>query len=177
MGQYTYAEALALISREKDHVVERGRKIVRRTVKMVAPRIIQGLISRDPRPPVDRSTYRREWHFDDTREGASVYNSSPHAGVIEYGRRPGARMPPLAAIEAWVHRKGLVLGVTKKGKRRRLSSRLTPSQISGYQAQVRRVAWLIARSIARRGLPAHLILETAAKHIDVEIRRALAREL
>ena len=59
----------------------------------------------------------------------------PQAPVIEFGRRAGARMPPPDLIEEWAHRHGM--------------------DGAGF---------VIARAIARRGLPAHHILEKTARN-------------
>jgi hypothetical protein len=55
-----------------------------------------------------------------------------HAWYVEYGRRPGARMPPVSAVEDWV---------------------MTKLQIPPGRDR-RRAAFLVARAIARRGIPA-----------------------
>ncbi len=52
-----------------------------------------------------------------------------YPAVMEFGRRPGARMPPPSALERWVH---LVLGVPT--------------------AEARGVAYTVARGIARKGI-------------------------
>jgi hypothetical protein len=61
---------------------------------------------------------------------------------MDLGRRPGARMPPLAPIMLWVERV-LRVGLTPSGRR---------SRRRGAQAEVRSVAFLIARAIGRRGI-------------------------
>lgn len=61
------------------------------------------------------------------------------AAVLEGGRRPGARPPPTAVIAVWARRK------------LRVTQRDLPS-----------VAFLIARAIGRRGLPALRIFTIAA---------------
>lgn len=67
-----------------------------------------------------------------------IFSSLPHAIVIDQGRTPGARMPPPAALETWVRR---VLNV------------------GGSEAEVRTVAWLVARSIGRNGIKARHFIE------------------
>ncbi len=83
---------------------------------------------------VDRRTYIQRFKARRTKTGAVLLNDAPHASVIEFGRRPGARRPPLSAIIGWVRRK---LGI--RGKRGKAA------------------AFLIARAIGRRGLPAHAV--------------------
>lgn len=71
-----------------------------------------------------------------------VFSSLPYALVLDQGRRPGARMPPAEALELWVERK---LGIPL--------------------ADVPGVAFLIARSIARKGI-------TARHYVDEGLRNA-----
>ena len=85
-----------------------------------------------------------------------IFNTAPYAGVIEYGRRAGARMPPRSAIAAWVTRK---------------------LRIPFPQADS--VAFLIARSIKRRGLEPRRVItgpdiqDRLKAAMDDEITRAL----
>lgn len=65
--------------------------------------------------------------------------------VWEWGRRPGAAQPPVSAIRQWM--------------RRRLGS------------DDARVAFLIARAIGRRGLPAHHTFRDAADKGASVVRR------
>ena len=59
----------------------------------------------------------------------STLKSEEYPVVIEFGRRPGAKMPPPSALERWVH---LVLGVPDN--------------------KAASVAFNVARSIARKGI-------------------------
>lgn len=54
----------------------------------------------------DQGMYRLSWKAERTREGAELRNDSPHAGVIELGRRPNRPGPPLEPILEWVMRQG-----------------------------------------------------------------------
>lgn len=105
---------------------------------------------------VDVGTYKRSFLVRRTANGAEITNRSPHAGVIEYGRRKGSRPPPVAVIELWARRK----------------LRLPP-------AEARRAAFAIARNIGRRGLRPHFIMRRAARAAQGwfrdEIRVALKR--
>ncbi len=83
---------------------------------------------------VDRGTYKQRFKARRTKTGATLSNDAPHAAVIEFGRRAGARRPPLGSIIGWVSRK---LGV-------------------GGSAG-RSLAYVIARAIGRRGLPAYAV--------------------
>lgn len=65
---------------------------------------------------------------------------------VEYGRRPGARMPPVEALMGWVsrHFQDQGPGVARMG-----------------QAALRRRAFALARAIARRGIPARPFMQPA----------------
>lgn len=91
----------------KKDVAARSAKALRAvqlTVALQGPRIAQRLVSNTKPMPVDRGTYRRSFHAEDLPNGAVFYNSAPHAGVMEYGRRPGT-FPPVKALTEWVRRK------------------------------------------------------------------------
>lgn len=150
---------------------ERSQKRYAAAVKAIqvgaalhAPAEIQASIdATQPRAPVDRAEYRRSWQTRSTDDGAQVYSTSPYASVIEWGRRPGARMPPVKAIAAWVARKGLVSGRTQ----------------SDREGAAAGLAFAIARKIARQGLPAKRVLERARQRflplIVADVRDALRK--
>jgi hypothetical protein len=64
-----------------------------------------------------------------------VYSPLAHVVVMERGRRPGAAMPPLAPIRRWLERHGMDGGL----------------------------AFVVARNIARKGMPAHRMFERAVE--------------
>jgi hypothetical protein len=80
----------------------------------------------------------------------------PYAIVMEEGRRPGARMPPVDAIKLWVVRK----------------LKVPPQEADS-------VAFLVARSIARKGIEGrHMFaegLEAAEPHIRQLFNNAIER--
>jgi len=78
----------------------------------------------------------------------SLRNLSPHAGVVEYGRRPG-RMPPIGALVRWVE-----IRLGKGG----------PEAI--------RAAWGIAHRIAQRGTRGRGILRRVRQRLLRRIRQA-----
>lgn len=88
-----------------------------------------------------------------TLAGLYGITASPleYVAVLEYGRRPGAPPPPVAAIQAWAARK---LGDGSRG-----------------------TAYVIARAIGRRGLPAHHMFSEAARRGLVTIGRIFTRHL
>jgi hypothetical protein len=83
---------------------------------------------------VNTGAYLRAWRTGQSPQGASVYNSSKYAGVIELGRRTG-KVPPREAIARWAQRR---LGLDEK--------------------DARAAAYPIARAIARRGLVGRYVM-------------------
>lgn len=81
-----------------------------------------------------------------------VWNSQPYSAVVEYGRRPGARMPPTRFIARWAQRK---LGLSAK--------------------EAQRAAFPIAVNIAKRGIPGKHILEKATPKIEAIIKESIER--
>ena len=167
---FSYSE-FAKELREKDfHLVDRARAVIRKEVKLNGPRLVQAEIEEvQPRRPIDRGTYRRSFRFEDIKDGATMYNFQKYAPIIEGGRRPGSKMPPLRQIEDWVRRKriGVQSGPLRPGEKRR---RPTP-------AMIRSIAYVIARAIKARGLPAYHIVGNASATLDRLVRNALTREL
>lgn len=95
---------------------------------------------------VNTANYLRRWKAVRTGEGAAVFNSAMYAGVIELGRRKGAAMPPIEQIARWAQRRlGMKYDDAKK------------------------IAFVIARSIARRGLRGRFIMT------DPTAQREMAR--
>lgn len=119
---------------------------IRNGMRLYAEQHVQRSIDSFSRPPVSTGAYRRSWHVEDTKEGSRIYNPLPYAPVIEYGRRAGARQPPTKALIPWVIKKGLVRG-------------------GNVQAKARGLAFVIARSIAKKGTPARPVLRRAMKQV------------
>jgi hypothetical protein len=109
---------------------------------------------------VNTGNYLRRWRAMRQANGASVYNPTPYAGVIELGRRPGSRMPPVGIIARWIQR--------------RLSVSIEVARQS---------AFIIARAIAERGLLGRRVmthptaLRKMAKFFQDEFTKELDREL
>jgi len=70
-----------------------------------------------------------------------------YAPYIEFGRRPGQRMPPPAALQGWAQRHG----------------------IKGENA-----GFLVARAIGRHGLKARHVLENAARAKASDVVKRIA---
>lgn len=92
--------------------------------------------------------YTRGWKAAPTERGVAVLNDVGYAPVIEYGRRPGARMPPPRVLRKWVKDK---LGVSDK-------------EAAG-------VAFVVARAISRDGVPGKRILEKNMPKIVKMVRQ------
>jgi hypothetical protein len=163
-NRFTYGEIARRYREDGAKPQEDAVAIIRKTVKLHGPRLVQEEISGLARAPVDRGTYRRSFHYENIPNGATIFNSALHAGVIEYGRRPGEKAPPLQVIVAWLARKGIVKGAGSRNF-------ATDSQY----AKLRSAAFVMARAIKRRGLPAHHVLLLAARKLDEQVRAALAR--
>jgi hypothetical protein len=167
----------------KEDIMSKPKQVldaVRLTVRSHAPRLALEAVARvRPHQPVDRGTYRRSFKVENLPTGVSFYNYSPHAGIIELGRRPGARMPPIEVIEAWVWRKfrvqlaqarreaGKVLGARKKdyAKQRVI--------LDAESQAVKRMAFLVARKIKSKGLPAHRIMKQVEDQLKPMVHKAI----
>ena len=94
------------------------------------------------RTPVDRGALRAgiytELHgttFSDMHGMvAPSVATAEYASVMEWGRRPGSKMPPVTVIAEWLQRKGIEAS-----------------------------AFVVARSIGRRGIKGHLMFTKAAR--------------
>jgi len=80
--------------------------------------------------------YKRGFSVGRFPMGAVLENVSAYAHVIEYGRRPGARMPPHAPIYQWV--------TGKLGLEGRAAKAMT---------------WHVRKQIHLRGMPPHRIMQ------------------
>jgi hypothetical protein len=178
-------DTLAAEMRKEGMLAKDAVKVIRKTVKLVGPRAVQDEISSLTRAPVDRGTYRRSFRFEDVKDGATAYNFAPYAPIIEYGRAPGARMPPVQAIYEWVKRKGIgdsIIGPiqrSRRGDQKRIGGVATRRSDRGHAVDKQQwgIALAIARKIKARGLPAYLVLERAAGVIDDAIRAEIDRLL
>ena len=94
----------------------------------------------------DTGNYLRAWRFSLHHNGAVLFNSAPYAAVIDLGRRPGSKMPPVDAILNWVMHKKLGGFKGKYASRRQAA---------------RGLAFAIARSIAKKGMPARHVMTGA----------------
>lgn len=107
---------------------------------------------------VNTANYKRNWKYAALPDGARVFNSATYAGVIEFGRRQGARQPPTQAIVDWAQRR---LGLTR--------------------TQAKAAAFPIARAIRKRGLLPRKTMTDQLPRIEKdffeEVEKELQREL
>jgi hypothetical protein len=72
--------------------------------------------------------------------------TAKHAVFVIFGRRPGARMPPVSAIENWLSVKGMSIQI-KDGMT--------------LEKAIRSAAWAIAKAISMKGIPAFPFVQQA----------------
>lgn len=78
------------------------------------------------------------------RVGSSLKDEE-YPAVMEFGRKPGAKMPPPDALVRWVHVKGLAGTYSIKTRRRQGGKKRQANEDLA-------VAWMIARAISRKGI-------------------------
>jgi len=113
----------------------------RRAAAFLHGRVVLEIKQAQPHPAVDTGELANSVNTTMIPGGAIVSVDAPHAPVMEYGRRAGSRMPPVDAIADWVRRKGLA-GAPRAGKR----------SAASYESAIRGIAFVIARSIAQKGV-------------------------
>lgn len=101
---------------------------------------------------VNTGVYRLAWQVEATNTGGRIFNTVPYAGVIEYGRRAGAKRPPTRALELWAMRK---LGLNAK--------------------EAKSASFAIANAIKKRGLAARRVL--TSPRTESAILRAVMEEI
>jgi hypothetical protein len=153
----------ARVRRDAEEDIARATQAMRVSVHTMAPRIIQEEIAKaQPRQPVDRGTYRREWHVVDVAGGVMVYNSAGHAFMFDEGRRPGKGVSKAGQeeIARWAMRKGL----------------------TSDPREARSIAFLVARKMKAKGWPAApnqpmRIIAKVAKRLTKVVRDAVSRAM
>lgn len=104
---------------------------------------------------VDLGQYKRGWLSGPIPGGGELVNGTPHAPVIEYGRRPGRPGPPFAPIFEWVLRK---LDVTDED-------------------DARAIAWAIRNKIHLNGSAPHGILAQTYDEMRGVFRKEAQRRM
>ncbi len=118
---------LASLQRKLDALVPAHLDVARIELKRSLLNIQSGARRR---VKVDRGDLRNRIAHETAPDGlvGRAGTNAEHGPVVEFGRRAGAKMPPVAEIRDWAKRKG----------------------IKDYD----RAAFLIARAIKKRGIPA-----------------------
>lgn len=144
-----YVGALRRIAADVPRVIQTG-------LTEAGHRCVAYLQERSGEAAFDTGGYKRSWKFAVMHISGgcklTLTNTHPASDVIERGRRPGSRMPPPKALEAWVRRK---LKVSK--------------------AAAPQVAWAVAASIGRKGIQGKHVLEKAGDEIEKLTREEVAR--
>jgi hypothetical protein len=157
-------------------------KQIQVSVKMHGPAIIQAIIDGTrPYPPVNTGEYRRAWKVRSISNGALIFNPTKQAGIIGNGRRPGfgVSREGQEALARWVHLHGMDKAKVSKRERRyrRLMTKAGFGDKDRFRARTRQsmenrargIAFVIARAIKRRGLPAKNILGQAKPIITMQV--------
>jgi hypothetical protein len=151
------------------------KKAAFRAILSTAIRVVQQIVTTwipmQKRQPVDRGAYRAGWRAKKDPEGAIIMNTVPYSGIIEDGARAEnikISRAMIAALAAWVLRKGLV----KKGKGK--AGKATA------QKEAESAAWAIATSMKKKGIfgPKGLqVLNSALAGVEYFFEQELEREL
>lgn len=98
-----------------------------------------------------------------------------YALVVETGRRPGARMPPAEALILWVRQKlstGIGAAATVTGKSGK------PQRSRGKAGSAERaLAFVVARSIGRKGFPGVHMFERAFQEQQQNVQQIITEEI
>lgn len=137
-----------LVKAVRDEVLTSGPAIATQLTRQRTARL---------RAPINTGQYIRAWQAKPLGDGAVLFNDNPVASIIERGRRPGSRMPPIDKIAEWLEQK--MRGQVKNRRDR--------------AKQARGLAFVVARAIAKRGLPAHRIMARTKRLLDPLVRKAV----
>lgn len=145
-------------------------------------------------------TYERSFIVGVIVNGARLTNTAEHAGIIEWGRRPGRRPPPVGVILQWMMEKGMIpkmpggsqrsfvarsmkimrSGTADAGTRKRIRGRVEEgarrqrlSEREQFIMFAWRRAWAIAKHIGVHGMKPHWVLGRTT----ADIKRFLKLEL
>lgn len=145
------------------------REGLRDAGRMAVTEVRAAIATSSPRAPVNTGAMTQGIVASEPRAmGASfVVEVGPappvavRAAVMEKGRRPGGRWPPRDALERWVRQKNLSdEGRFRKGRAVRTK---------GWQSRARSIAFLIARSIVRKGIAARRFFARAEGPVRAKV--------
>ena len=115
---------------------------------------------------VDSGALRNSVNVQPTAEGAILSVGALYAGVMEEGRRPGAKLPPLDAIYTWVVRKGIAKEDSTEER-----------DENGMDEHVKSVAIAIQRTIAIAGIRGRHYFRRAMKKVKARLRENIKEKL
>ena len=133
-------------------------------------------------------TFQRSWLSMPVRDGAIVSNKAEHAYFVEVGRKPGRRPPPVSAIMEWLRHKGVrptgtvrpprIVGEVSSAKQRaRMRKAIKVRAKADRERPLRRLAWVIARKIGRKGTTGRFILQRLLPRISARWQSETRRQL
>lgn len=153
---------------------------------------VQMKITAMSNPPVDSGQYLRSFTVKDVENGSELYTSEPYSVIIETGRKPGSRPPPVQEIREWLMRKRLVPRKTKKKKGKKSSKKKQKAGSKGKsieqrakkrrkrlqiykvrEANIEGVVRAVVMKIARKGIKGRFPVRQSLP----EMRKILAAEL
>ncbi|MCK6479594.1 MAG: hypothetical protein L6R43_05415 [Planctomycetes bacterium] len=140
-------------------------------------KVREAITTAEPRPPVDTGALRTGIVSVVAPDGMSVrIGPAPpvaeRGAVMDLGRRPGQRRPPVEPLARWALRKGLIGGFTRQGRRRK---------VKGEEKLAHALGYALARSIQKKGIRARNFIRRALPGIRRDapaiIRAAIGRAL
>lgn len=163
------------VKKYMENLAPRMKAELRRAVSDTA-RIMEGDAKKFA--PVDQGRLRSSIYtvVDADGMGAIVGPSLPPIDIVmEMGRKPGGRMPPVSAIIPWVHRHGMTPRI--RAKNVFVAGRNVGKETAqnAYDANVRSIAFLIARSIARKGTRPRRYMQMASDRAELNWVRNITR--
>jgi hypothetical protein len=171
--QVSLADLAEVLKRGLEQIRPHVLQEVYKSVATLGPvTAMQHVANAQPRQPVDRGEYIRSFKTALLEDAVVFYNDTKYAGVLEAGRRPGRKAPPVAALTAWVLRKGLAGNA--------------PGHVTGVGDDkvktAKAIAFAISKKMAKQGWPFNpnqpmRILGKTIDDLAPEIAKAVQRGL
>lgn len=172
----TLDSALRALIRDKTRELERD------ALDVVSRGVAHAVGLTDAAGLVDQGGYRAGWKARRIAGGAETRNDAPHAGIMEHGRRPGQRRPPLEPILAWVRRRFPAGAIRERARVRTLKGGGTLRDVPRFGradilAEQRRIAFAVQRLIGLRGMKPHFIMRRSRQAMQGWWRAAVRRRI
>lgn len=152
--------------------LDRGfEKAAQRAIVSTAARLVSYIqnevIPKEDPSPVDKGLFRGAWRFRGTPGGSEVWNTAPHAPMIEYGVRAenvkiGRAM--IDALSSWVVRKGLAGPAEARGMAFAIANNMKKKGI--FNRDGKKGLRILEKSVAKLG-------DFFAKEFKAEIDREM----